>query len=149
MRQKNFFSFLRRLYDGQANFQSRHSPRAGVANRFVEHHRIVEFHQLPAPGWSATPEQGHVLGPLVAVNEQAILRLAEIAFFASRDKYTEVIGYPRLNFAAVADLSFLRATDAHLIFVGIFIARAIQQRFADRRSLGFRVAAVLPAPGHE
>src|SRR5215510_3545508 len=43
----------------------------------------------------------------------------------------------------------MAAADAHFILVGVFVSRTVQQRFANRRALGFGIAAVLAAPGDE
>jgi hypothetical protein len=51
--------------------------------------------------------------------------LADVAFFTARDENTEVVGQPRLGLAPVADFSFVRAADAHLILIGIFVSSSV------------------------
>ena len=59
----------------------RHAPGAGVADRFIEYDGIVKFHQLTAPRRTAAADERDVLGAFVAMNEQSVLRLTDIAFF--------------------------------------------------------------------
>ena len=107
MLQEDFLALLGRLYERQTNFQGRHAPRAGVADRFVEHDGIVELHQFAAARRPAAADERNIFGAFVAVDEQAELRLADIAFFAGRDEDAEIVGQPGLGFAAVADFALV------------------------------------------
>src|SRR5581483_5685201 len=98
---------------------------------------------------AAAADQRHVLGSFVAVNEKAVLGLADIAFLAGGDQYAEIVGQPGLGLAAVANFPLVAAADAHGVFVGVFVASSIQQRFPHRGALGFAVAAVLAAPRNQ
>src|SRR5438094_8008082 len=122
MLQIYFFSLLRRLNQRQANFQGRHAPGTRVADRFVNHDRVVELHQLTPARWTAAADERNIFGSFIAVDKQAELGLPDVAFLASRDEDTEIVGQPRLGFAPVADFSLVRATDAPLAFVGGFMS---------------------------
>src|SRR5580765_567045 len=125
MLQEDFLAFLGRLYERQTHFQGRHAPGAGMADRLVEHDGIVELHQLTTARGSTAADERNIFGAFVTVNEQAELRLADIALLASRDKDAEIVGQPWLGFATVADFPLMCAADAHLVFVGGFVTRAI------------------------
>src|SRR5262245_17970645 len=119
MLQEDFLALLGRLYERQTNFQGRHTPRSRVADRFIEHGGIVELHQFAAARRPAAADERNIFGAFIAVDEQTELRLTNIALFARRDEDAEIVGQPRLGFAAVADFALVHAADPHLIFVGI------------------------------
>src|SRR3989442_14789815 len=126
MRKKNLASLARRLHDGQADFERRHSPRARMTNGPVENDGVVEFFEFRASR-RAPFKQGNIFNPFVAVHVKPVLGLADVASLARNDEDAEVIGDPRSALSLAAkELPFLRAADAHGVFVLVLVSGSVE-----------------------
>src|SRR3990167_3394816 len=113
------------LHDREADLKGRHTPRARMADRPVEHHCIVKLFQLRAPRL-ALFRQGNILDAVVAVDVDAVLGLADVASLAGDDQDAQVIRDPRSALSPAAEeRPLLRAADAHGVLVRVLIARAV------------------------
>src|SRR5712692_9356036 len=130
MRKKNLPPLARRLHKGQAHFERRHSPRARMANGPVEDDGVVELLQLRASRRAALGKRD-VFDAVIALDAKPVLRLADIPSLAGDDEDAEVVGDPRSALATVAEeLTFLRAPDAHGVFVRVLVPGSVEQLFS-------------------
>ena len=84
----NLFALSRRLQDAEADFKGRLSPATIVGDRAVIDDRLVQFSDLGG-ATGQTAGNGNFPALAVAVNNNAIGRLAHFAFFTAHDCQTE------------------------------------------------------------
>src|SRR3989442_13831517 len=117
MRKKNLASLARRLHDGQADFERRHSPRARMTNGPVENDGVVEFFEFRASR-RAPFKQGDIFNPFIAVHVKPVLGLADVASLARNVGDAGVVRDPRSSLSlARKKMPFLCAADPLGAFV--------------------------------
>src|SRR5438067_5287323 len=84
VRERDLAALARRLHDRQAHLEGGHAPAAVVVAGPVLDHGVVQLLQLGVARGGA-PDHGHLRLAIVAVDEQAGGRLADVAALAGSD----------------------------------------------------------------